>query len=94
MSFEQDQLLLPFASLLAFQPVIANDSPAPDAVPQAAPLHRAGAVPRGIALPADCHWGRAWRLDQNRSLPQVRWWSEAAAVSFRGNVTALFLSSS
>lgn len=84
MSFEQDQLFLPFASLLAFQPVITNDSPAPDAVPQTAPLHRAGALPHGITLPADSHWEWAWRLDQKRSLPQVTWSSVAAVIRFRG----------
>lgn len=69
---KQDQLFVPFASLLAFQPVLTNYPPAPDAVPQTATLHRAGALPHGITLPADCQWKWAWRLDQKRrSLPQV-----------------------
>lgn len=80
MSFEQDQLLLPFARLLAFQPVITGDSPAPDAVPQTAALHRAGALPHGITVLADRHWERAWRLDQEGPLPQVPWSSEAAVI--------------
>lgn len=63
---------MPFASLLAFQRVITNYSPAADAFPQTATLYRAGALPHGITLPAYCHWKWAWRLDQKRrSLPQV-----------------------
>lgn len=63
---------MPFASLLAFQPVITNYSPAPDAFSQTATLHWSGSMPHGITLSADCHWKRAWKLDQKRrSLPQV-----------------------
>lgn len=82
---------MPFASLLAFQPVITNYSPAPDAFPQTATFYRAGALPHGITLPSDCHWKWVYRLDERRrSFPQVtaytQWqvlkWSEGILQQF------------
>lgn len=61
-----------FPSLMAFQPAITGYSSAPDAFRQTAALHRPGALPHRITLPAACHWKGACQLDQKgKSLPQV-----------------------
>lgn len=61
-----------FPSFMAFQPAIPSYSSAPRAFPQTAALHRPGALPNWITLPAACHWKGACELDQKgKSLPQV-----------------------
>lgn len=68
----QDQLFMSFPSLMAFQPAIPSCSSAPHAFLQTAALHRLGALPNRITLPAACHWKGACELDQKgKSLPQV-----------------------
>lgn len=70
----QDQLFVPFPSLVAFQPVIPGSSSAPDTFPQTAALHRPSALPHRTALPAARRWKGARQLDQKgKSLPQVKY---------------------
>lgn len=82
-SCRQDQLFVPFPSLLAFQPAVTGYSSAPGAFHQAAALHRPGALPPRVSLPAACHWKGTCQLDQERkSLPQVN--STVECMSYKG----------
>lgn len=68
----QDQLFVPFPSLMALQPAIPGASSAPDTLPETAALHRPGALPHWTALPAARHWEGPRELAQKgESLSQV-----------------------
>lgn len=76
---------MPFPSLLALQPAVTGYSSAPGAFHQAAALHRPGALPPRVSLPAACHWKGTCQLDQERkSLPQVK--LNACVIQDKGNI--------